>query len=704
MEGTTSNNSRRVPLDKRKRTETSCDKCKSRKQKCDRQSNEAQCRYCEINKIPCRTTQVRKKRIYGSEQAIGSRIALLESLVKGLLPEADLSSNEEMQQLGKSLGIPLPAIEDFYGEMDKSGSKTDDEYALPLMPDQQGQAQYTGPRSSFRFHLDLRRLIGNYHEEEFAMFGRNAAETDYMSNTYPEPSALRMVDVKSSTAMVSTNGTDDTDTPYDTVRKIDGAVLNSLIDAYFDIIHSDFLVLHEPSFREAYENFCSSSSGTDPAWLCTLLCVLILACRVAPISIPDEMEKKWWGHVRNLLPTIMFTSNLLSVQAILLVALHLHNTSHRDACWNITGVAVRIAFAIGLHRDDIQSIQSPLSRELRKQLWWTLYAFEQFQVSSYDRPSGIEHTVSLVGSPNERIVGGHGPQGFTMWSQRLALLLGSACRALNPSQRGSTGVEDAYSKPLSPASGVLRDLNRWREALPPHLRLEITGSLAPSTQRQVLLLHAQYYYIICMITRAALLRRATIIWTNSSKPIPPILCTISDTCTNSGIALGDIMLKLEAIDRFNALTWFDTFYTVTAALVLILDVIVKRKVSSTQSLQQLSSLEGLAERHLQNPRVPGTMHKLSTIVVELSTLANNLPHQAPPGKHDYDTMSFEESSPDGKDSMLGLAQLGNVYMGDERMVRENSSQFWSQFSQDNTELQDWCWDEIGQVLQTNSST
>lgn len=262
---------------------------------------------------------MRKKRIYGSEQAIGSRVALLESLVKGLLPEADLSSNEEMQQLGKSLGIPLPAIEDSYGETDKLGSKTDDEYALPLMPDQQGQVQYTGPRSSFRFHLDLRRLIGNYHEEEFAMFGRNAAETDEVSNASPASSALGLVENRTN-SVVSANGFEEPSTPSDTVKEIDGSVLNALIDAYFDIIHSDFLVLHEPSFREAYENFCASSSGTDPAWLCALLCVLILARRVAPISIPDEAEKKWWGHVQSLLPTIIFTSNVLSVQAIMLVS------------------------------------------------------------------------------------------------------------------------------------------------------------------------------------------------------------------------------------------------------------------------------------------------------------------------------------------------------------------------------------------------
>lgn len=290
-----------------------------------------------------------------------------------------------------------------------------------------------------------------------------------------------------------------------------------------------------------------------------------------------------------------------------------------------------------------------------------------------------------------------------MWSQRLTLLLGSACRALNAGQRGSAGVEDAYTKPLSPASGVLRDLNRWKEALPPHLRLEITSSLAPSAQRQVLLLHAQYYYIMCLISRAALLRRATIIWTGSNKLIPPILCTISDTCTNSGIALGDIMLKLEAIEKFNALTWFDTFYAVTAALVLVSDVIIKQGTSYTESLQQLTSLAGLAGRQTHNPRVPGTPRKLCSIIVELGTLANQFGSRQPPEHNEDDAMKFEGTSPDEQESMLGLAQLGHVYMGDDRMVRENSSQFWSQFTLENTELQDWCWDDIGQILQTNSS-
>ena len=106
-----SSNSRRVALDKRRRTETSCDICKQRKQKCDRPPGQSTCRYCRSNELQCAVTHVRKKRIFGSLEGLGTRIELLESLVKGLVPEADLSSNDEMRRLGTSLGIPLPVEE-----------------------------------------------------------------------------------------------------------------------------------------------------------------------------------------------------------------------------------------------------------------------------------------------------------------------------------------------------------------------------------------------------------------------------------------------------------------------------------------------------------------------------------------------------------------------------------------------------------------
>ena len=557
--------SRRVPLDKRKRTETSCDRCKARKQKCDRLLDQDQCRYCQLHNISCTTTVPRKRRIYGSVEGVGSRITLLESLVKGLLPEANLATISSLQETGKSLGIPLPQVEDGAAtaeEGEKLAPETGEDTAVQVIPDAQKQMQYVGPSSSFLFHLNLRRLIGNYQMVEFAMFGENAADQIFdMSRNSSAPPPVGFMDRRASSQTATDCGS-----PSDAVREIDGAVLETLMDAYFEHVHSDFPILHETSFRESYDTWAVSSTTSDPIWLCKVLCVLILARRVTSIEIPEGAQKKWWTHVQTLLPSVMFSSNIFTVQALMLAALHLHNTNHRDACWNLTGTAVRVAHAIGLHRDDIKEGQSRLGREHRKQVWWTLYAFEQMQVSSYDRPSAIAHISSNVGCPNERILGtaGYFPPDYNKWFQKLQIILGSACKALNPGGNGSAQPEDAYNRPLSPTAAILRELDRWKDGLPPHLRVEAASSLAPAVQRPLLLLHIEYHYILVLITRSALLRRAMIITEkNSQQPVPQALITVSETCIDAGKGLGQLLRKLDAIQRYNAVTWFDIFYTVS---------------------------------------------------------------------------------------------------------------------------------------------
>lgn len=653
-------NKRRVPPDKRKRTEVSCDKCKSRKQKCDRVQGQSACRYCQLNGIACSTNLPRKQRIYGSDETLRSKLALLESLVKALVPDANLSSNDEMIKLGKSLGISLPNdgtgadVEVEEEEKGEEGGKKkekkvanahEEEYTVSLFPDQQGQIQYIGPSSSFELHRKLRMLLGSYVSFEFTMFGHNAADQPSTSDTSSDPQMGSGRDLRESREL--SNVPSDCISLSYLLRHSDGAILDPLVDAFFDIIHSDFPVLHEGSFRESYEIWSATVSTTDPAWLCALVCVLILSHRVAPITVSNETERRWWRYVQALLPAVLFTTNLSTIQALMLSALHLHNTNHRDACWNLTGTAIRVAFAIGLHRDDVKHLQGPLRRELGKQLWWTLYAFELMQVSSYDRPSAIGDMVTSTSHLNERIIGfaGHYPQDFMKWSQQLVLLLASTCKALNQAGTGILSGEDAYRRPLSPEAGILCDLGRWKENLPLHLRLKVTDSLAPSSRRPVLLLHAQYNYVVVLIAKPALLRRAT----SSSKVVkvqlPQSLYTVSETCVESARALGSIMLKLEAYDQFNALTWWDIFYTLISSMALVLDIFCRvnqhgRSRDSLGSQALLRELAGLMSRQLQNPRLPGTMRTWAAVVVELNSMTERL------GSMPQSTIASSEASGD----------------------------------------------------------
>ncbi|KAF2113099.1 fungal-specific transcription factor domain-containing protein [Lophiotrema nucula] len=611
--------SRRVPLDKRKRTETSCDKCKSRKQKCRKEPGRASCRYCMVHNIECLTTQPRKKRLYGSVEGLGNRLALLESLVKGLLPEADVSNMEEMRQLGTSLGIPLPdsASGDPNGDQRNSSGGEDGE-PVSLLPDQQGQVQYIGPASSFSFHVKLRTLVGQSAIREFVLFGRNAADQEPIEGD-TDPHTLS---TPSATSNIDHNSPAD---PRSTVSE--GPSLESLIGAYFDHINPDFPVLHEASFREAYEGWVVSPGKADPAWLCSFLCVLLLSRRVARVTFPEDQERMWWRRVQTLLPVVIFTSSVNAVQALMLVAIHLHNTNHRDACWNLTGTAVRIAFAIGLHQDKVNTMQTPLARELRKRLWWTLYAFEQMQVSSYDRPSAIEHPGAKISCPNERIIGmaGYCPPDYSKWFNRLIVHLGSACRA--PKNTKSSTSEESYVGPLSPAAGVLRDLNRWKDGLPNHLRAENVDTSPPSFQRPLLLLHAKYHYTMTVLCRGALLARATALSKEGRDSTNTALTSMSESCAESGRVLARLLLKLEAINKFDAIFWWDIWYALASASILVLDLVCTNKQGRedmSESRILLSQLADLATKHMRNTHMPGTVGKWASIVPELHSMANSM--------------------------------------------------------------------------------
>jgi hypothetical protein len=394
---------------------------------------------------------------------------------------------------------------------------------------------------------------------------------------------------------------------------------NELVQAFFAHAHASFPVLHETSFRSTFEawSYTNSKDETTACWIVTLLCVCILGSKVGPQQISAEQETAWWQQVQLHLPNVLFTTDMAALQALMLVALHLHHTSHRDACWNIIGAVVRIAHAIGLHNDDATAQLPPLTRELRKSLWWSLLAFEQLLVSSLDRPSAIDVLKYSVSPPDERILGLMNPPEYFKWSTSLVQLLGSVCRARASYDPIS---EDEALGPLSPALSALRELQRWKELLPKFLQPEATDTTAPCYVRSILVLQAQYHYAVVVLTRSVLLEHATavsegLLWTKCEGPR-----TLSDECRTSGTSLCLTLLKMHESDCFDSATGFDMFYGITGASILVLEIVIMQKQGSdhTETSILLRKIAMLAEKHLRNRKMPGTLRKWATLISELS--------------------------------------------------------------------------------------
>lgn len=261
---------------------------------------------------------------------------------------------------------------------------------------------------------------------------------------------------------------------------------------------------------------------------------------------------------------------------------------------------------------------------MRKRVWWTLYSFELMQVSSHDRPSAIDDGLCSVGCPKASILGAGLPPDYMSCSNRLIVILSSACRAMRTIRTAPPGLPLGGQIPTS--ASLLKDLDSWESSLPSHLSLESIHVLPPSYQRPLLLLHLQYHYVITVVSRSALLSLVVSLSRNPKETLPEATISMSTRCIASGRKSCDLVQKLDAINQFSAVTWWDIYYAYSSALILVLNTIcdVLSGESSTipgQAREYLNKCSLLAMKHLRNSMMPATIRRWATTITELDVMA-----------------------------------------------------------------------------------
>jgi len=111
------------------------------------------------------------------------------------------------------------------------------------------------------------------------------------------------------------------------------------------------------------------------------------------------------------------------------------------------------------------------------------------------------------------------------------------------------------------------------------------------------------------------------------EPTNVALVTMAKTCSDAGQELARILLRLDSLGKFDAITTCDVWFVLAAASVLVLDLVCLHKTASPnlpESRVLLSRLADLAQRHRRNPYMPGTMQKFASLIPELHSMANAL--------------------------------------------------------------------------------
>ena len=162
----------------------------------------------------------------------------------------------------------------------------------------------------------------------------------------------------------------------------------TLIDAYFNREQIIVPMLDEPSFRADY----LSGRRNDAPWLALLNMVFAMGSIVANKS-DNHNHIMFYNRAKEHLPIDTFGSgHLETLQALALLGGHyLHYINRPNMANAIIGAALRMACAMGLHREGMrghdESTENKLIIEQRRRTWWALFCLDTWASTTLGRPS-----------------------------------------------------------------------------------------------------------------------------------------------------------------------------------------------------------------------------------------------------------------------------------------------------------------------------
>ena len=181
----------------------------------------------------------------------------------------------------------------------------------------------------------------------------------------------------------------------------------SLLKDFFENFNCMFPLFHEPTFMHLVRRQYSRDPYTGSGWWASLNCALAIAHRLRVMSnlVPQEEDQKAWGYLKNSLGVMaeltMRNTDLLSVQALLGMALFLQGTPNPQPSFLLVASALRLAHSIGLHKRGSGFNLSPAEAEQRKRVFWIAYLLDKDMCLRSGRPPAQDDDDMNVDLPSE---------------------------------------------------------------------------------------------------------------------------------------------------------------------------------------------------------------------------------------------------------------------------------------------------------------
>ncbi|KAJ3506007.1 hypothetical protein NLJ89_g7113 [Agrocybe chaxingu] len=166
-----------------------------------------------------------------------------------------------------------------------------------------------------------------------------------------------------------------------------------LVDLFFECCNLHLPLLHRPSFERSVRDGLHYSNDSF-AGVYLLVCAVGSRFSSDPRVLLDGIESyhsagwKWFNQVETGKTSFLSLPSLYDLQLYCLTVVFLSSSSTPQAVWTMTGIAIRLAQDIGVHRR--QSRTPSAEDELWKRAFWVLICLDRVNTVAVGRPAAIQ--------------------------------------------------------------------------------------------------------------------------------------------------------------------------------------------------------------------------------------------------------------------------------------------------------------------------
>lgn len=654
---------------KRRRIARACDMCRKKKIKCD--GKMPSCTHCQNYKTECIFTQVEKKRQppKGAKyiEGLENRLARMESLMRlsGVLPEDDDGSMDlgtlEKRLADRTSNTGTP------GNRNSVSLGTNTESQTPTAQPQQKSPvppSLPSPRSGTATPEPSREKDGDKEEDALAemmcsLVTNNCGETRYIGSSSGfsifSPKGIEWVNDKtgdnSFQSMISTAAIDDNkwiqwkpDVFQDIFKRRVYKPLPpknealSLLKDFFENFNCMFPLFHEPTFMHLVDKHYSEDPYEGSGWWASLNVTLAIAHRLRVMSnlVPQEEDEKAWQYLKNAMSVqvelTMRNTDLLSVQALLGIALFLLGTPNPQPSFFFVAAAIRLAHSIGLHKKGSGFNLNASEIEQRKRVFWIAYLLDKDISLRSGRPPVQDDDDMNVELPSEDppdnignipLADGKGKLNLFRLMCTFALIESKVYKQLY-SVKAS---KQSDGELLNTIGELDRELEAWKDSIPLDFRPEheIKASHTPLILH-VVSLHFSYYNCLTTIHRMSVHHGY---WTSrlsnfaiqglNARPLNPRVFMSAQLCVQAARATIHLIKYVPKGDYCSV--WLIIYFPVTALVTLFANILQNPSDTRARSDLKLINLVVSFLSMLSNDEGDRSVRRMQNVCAEFERIA-----------------------------------------------------------------------------------